>query len=297
MAFQLEAGETLAAGLGRIAAEEIERARNCLLAPTEPEAGVLEARKSLKKVRSILRLTRKPLGKRRFRDENRRYRDLARQLAEQRAGVVRVEALDELAQNMDGEAPVQELQASRRRLVPRRRRYGDGSVREEVAHVLAESRPGIEALSLKGFGAVRKGISCTYRKGRKRMREAIETPSTAAFHDWRKRVKDLWYHMRVFGPAWPETFGTIASELHLLSDYLGDAHDLDLVEAALEEEARADPLFDPSLLISFLAEARAAKRAAAIELGRRLYAEDPDRFASRVEDHWRTWRKAHAPTG
>ena len=141
MAFQLEAGETLAAGLGRIAAEEVERARVCLFAPTEPEAGVLEARKSLKKVRAILRLTRKPLGKRRFRDENRRYRDLARQLAEQRAGVVRVEALDELAQSMDGEAPMQELQASRRRLVPRRRRYGDGSVREEVAHALAEARP------------------------------------------------------------------------------------------------------------------------------------------------------------
>ena len=67
------------------------------VAPTEPEAGVLEARKSLKKVRAILRLTRKPLGKRRFRDENRRYRDLARQLSAQRAGVVRVKALDQLA--------------------------------------------------------------------------------------------------------------------------------------------------------------------------------------------------------
>ena len=110
MAFQLEAGETLAAGLGRIAAEGRAGAGFPPRAD-RPRAGVLEARKSLKKVRAILRLSRTPLGKRRFRDENRRYRDLARQLAEQRAGVVRVEALDELAQSMDGEAPRQELQA------------------------------------------------------------------------------------------------------------------------------------------------------------------------------------------
>ena len=295
MAFQLEAGETLADGLGRIAAEEIERARVSLQAPTDTESGVLEARKSLKKVRAILRLTRKPLGKRRFRDENRRYRDLARRLSEQRAGAVRVKALDQLALSMDGDAPMQELQASRRRLIPRRRRYEDASVREEVARALAEAPPGIDTLALEGFEAVRPGLTRTYRRGRKRMREAIERPSAAAFHDWRKRVKDLWYHMRVFGPAWPEIFGPIANELHLLSRYLGDSHDLDLLEIALEEEAQADPLFDPSLLVSFLAAARAAKRAAAIELGQRLYAEDPAAFAERVEAHWQSWHLAQIP--
>ena len=297
MAFQLEAGETLAAGLGRIAAEEIERARISLLPPTDPEAGVLEARKSLKKVRSILRLSRAPLGKRRFRDENQRYRDLARRLAEQRAGTVRVEALDGLAQSMDGQAPRQELQASRRRLVPRRRRYGDQGVRAEVADALTEARLGIDAIALQGFKAVRPGLARTYRTGRKRMREAIEKPSMAAFHDWRKRVKDLWYHMRVFGPARPKKLRPFADELHLLSDYLGDAHDLDLVEAALHEEARADPLFDPAPLLFFLYEARAAKRSAAIELGRRIYGESPDRFVARIEKYWRTWGNTRPSAG
>jgi len=297
MTFRLEAEEALATGLGRAAAEEIRRARGALLAQADPEGGVLEARKSLKKVRAILRLSRAPLGKRRFRAENHRYRDLTRRLAEQRAGAVRVQTLDGLAEGLNGRAPMRVLQASRRRLVPRRRRYDDATVRADVAETLAEARPGIEALPFEGFKAVRPGLTRTYRKGQKRMHKAIERPSTAAFHDWRKRVKDLWYQIRLFGHAWPETLGSLADELHLLSDRLGDGHDLDLLESALKDEARSDSLFDPSPLLPAIDEVRAAKRDAAIVLGRRLYAEDPEGFAARVEAYWRTWREAERPAG
>jgi CHAD domain-containing protein len=297
MTFRLEAEETLAIGLGRAAAEEIRRARGALLAEADPEAGVLEARKSLKKVRAILRLSRAPLGKRRFRAANHWYRDLTRRLAEQRAGAVRVETLEGLAGGLNGQAPMRVLRASRRRLVPRRRRYDDATVRADVAEALAEARPGIEALPIQGFDAVRPGITRTYRKGQKRMREAIERPSAAAFHDWRKRVKDLWYQIRLVGHAWPEPLGSLADELHLLSDHLGDGHDLDLLESALQDEARSDPLFDPSPLLPALDEERAAKRAAAIDLGRRLYAEDPEGFAARVEAYWQTWRETERPAG
>jgi CHAD domain-containing protein len=297
MTFRLEAEETLATGLGRAAAEEIRRARGALAAEADPEAGVLEARKSLKKVRAVLRLSRAPLGKRRFRATNHWYRDLTRQLAEQRAGAVRVETLEGLAEGLNGQAPIRVLQASRRRLVPRRRRFDDATVRAEVAEALAEAWPGIEALPLEGFEAVRPGLTRTYRKGQKWMRKAIEKPSAAAFHNWRKRVKDLWYQIRLFGNAWPESLGSLADELHLLSDHLGDGHDLDLLESALQDEARSDPLFDPSPLLPALDEERAAKRAAAIDLGRRLYAEDPEGFAARVEAYWQTWREAEKSSG
>lgn len=296
MAFRLEAGETIGAGLGRTAVEEIRRAREALLTDADPEAGVLEARKSLKKVRAILRLSREPLGRRRFLAENRRFRDLGRRLAEQRAGAVRVETLDGLIARLDGQGPVRVQQASRRRVVPLRRRHDDAAVRAEVAAALGEARPGIEdAICSLGFEAVRPGLIRTYRKGRKRMREALEEPSAAAFHEWRKRVKDLWYQVRLFAGAWPETLGTLADELHLLSDHLGDGHNLDLLESALRDEARTDPLFDPSPLFAALDEARAAERAAAIDFGLRLYAEDPDGFVARVEAYWWTWRDTGMP--
>ncbi|HYO47710.1 MAG TPA: CHAD domain-containing protein [Gemmatimonadota bacterium] len=295
MVFRLEAGEMLAAGLGRVAAEEIHRARGALLSEGDPEAEVLEARKSLKKVRAILRLSRVPLGKRRFRSQNRRYRDLARRLAEQRAGAVGFKTLEGLAQGMDGSAPLPVLRASRRRLATRRRRHDDAAVRAEVAKALTGAAPGLEALPLEGFEAVRLGLARTYRKGRKQMRRAREAPSAEAFHEWRKRVKDLWYQVRFFGRAWPQALGSLADELHHLSDHLGSGHDLDVLESALQEEARVDPHFDPSPLLMDLAKARAAKRAAALELGRRLYAEDPEEFVTRVEAYWRAWRESETP--
>ena len=298
MAFRLEAGETLAVGLGRATAEELRRAHGALVAEADPEAGVHEARKSLKKVRAILQLSRAPLGKRHFRAEDRRLRDMSRQLAQQRDASVRVETLDALIARLDGGGPARLRRASRRRLVPQRRRPDDARVRAEIAEALEEVRPGIEgALSLAGFEAVRPGLARTYRKGRKRMRKALEIPSAAAFHEWRKQVKYLWYHVRLFGRSWPETLGSLADELHLLSDFLGDSHDFDLLESGLRDEGSKDPLFDPAPLLNALDEARTARRAAAIDLGRRLYAEDPEGFTARVETYWRAWRERGRPGG
>ena len=298
MAYKIEASETLAAGLERAASEELQRAREALVAESDPEAGVHEARKGLKKLRAILRLSRKPLGKRRFKVRNRYYRDLARRLAEQRAGVVRVETLEMIAEGLDGDAPQRLLQASRRRLVPRRRRPGDAAIRADVGAALTASRPAIEVrIARAGFDAVRPGLLRTYRKGRKGWREAADRPSAAAFHEWRKRVKDLWYLIRLFGPAYPALLEPLADEIHRLSSALGEGHDLDLLESALEIEARTDPLFDPTALLAPIREAREAKRAAAIELGSRLYAEEPDAFVSRIESYWRAWRESEPAAG
>ena len=294
--FRLEAGESIAAGLGRVATEEIQRAGTALLSEVDPEAGVLEARKSFKKARAILRLSRESLGKPRFRSENRRYRDLGRRLATQRAAAARFETLERLAWDTEGGAPDRVLQAARRRLASRRRRHDDAAVRAEVAQVLSAEGWAFDAIPLvEGFEGMRSGLARTYRKGRKRMWKTIEAPSAEAFHEWRKQVKYLWYQVRLIRNAWPETLDSLADELHRLSKHLGTAHDLDLLEAALREEAGLDPHFDSSPLLIRLAPVRSAERDAAFELGRRLYAEDAEGFGTRIEEYWRTWHESEAP--
>jgi hypothetical protein len=291
MVFRLEQGETIGAGLGRVATEETRRARGALLSDLDPEAGVLEARKSFKKVRAILRFSRGALGKPHFRSENVRFRDLGRRLAPQRAAAARFQTLDRL--ETEGAPPDRVLQGARRRLATRRRRRDDASVRAEVARALTGGGPGFE--TVEGFEALASGLARTYRKGGKRMRDAIEAPSAEAFHEWRKRVKDLWYQVRLLRNAWPEVLDSLADELHRLSRHLGAAHDLDLLEAALREEARLDLHFDPSPLFPRLEAERAAERDAALELGRRLYAEDPEGFVTRIEGYWHGWHESEIP--
>ena len=294
MAFQLEAGETLAAGLGRIAAEEIERARNCLLAPTEPEAGVLEARKSLKKVRSILRLTRKPLGKRRFRDENRRYRDLARRSRSSVRGWCGWRRWTSSRRAWTGRLP---CRSSRPRATPRaataavRRRERAGRGGSCARGVPA----GIEASPSRGSEPSVRASPARIARAEADARSHRDAVDRGVPRLAKAREGPVVPHAGV-RPARPETFGTIASELHLLSDYLGTPTTSTSSKRRSGGGAGGSALrsLAPDLLSRRSACGQASRRdrtrPAALRRG-----SGPVRGAGR--GHWRTWRKAHAPTG
>ena len=106
-------------------------------------------------------------------------------------------------------------------------------------------------------------------------------------HEWRKRVKDLWYHLRLLHDVWPAALAGPEQEAHALSDLLGDHHDL----TVLIEELRDG---EEERLVGELAERRQGELLAeAIPLGRRLYAEKPGRFGGRLEAYWGAWQSAH----
>ena len=100
MAYRLQPGESVREGLRRIAREELSSAAAGLrqaTARTRDDA-IHEARKSVKKVRAILRLMRGELGDT-YAIENRRLRDVARRLSVYRDGTVMIETLDQLGEH------------------------------------------------------------------------------------------------------------------------------------------------------------------------------------------------------
>ena len=46
----------------------------------------------------------------------------------------------------------------------------------------------------------------------------LQNPAPEDFHRWRKRVKDLWYHVSLLERARPEQMEALAKELKTLSD-------------------------------------------------------------------------------
>lgn len=94
-------------------------------------------------------------------------------------------------------------------------------------------------------------------------------------------MKDLWYHHRLLKPVWPAVFDAYAEEAHLLSEQLGDDHDLAVLRARLEQgiDGLAVDL-DP--LLAVVEERRGALQAQARRLAARLYAEKPKAFERRV---------------
>ncbi len=131
-------------------------------------------------------------------------------------------------------------------------------------------------------------VKRAYRRGRRAMAATAADPSEESFHEWRKRAKDLWYQLRLLGPAWSGPLSAVAEEAHRLTDLLGDHHDLavlreDLHERQLgEEETRA---------LEAAIDARQAQLAGeALDRGRRLYAERPKAYGRRLRRYWEAWR-------
>ena len=115
-----------------------------------------------------------------------------------------------------------------------------------------------------------------------------DDPTPEAVHKWRKRVKDLWYHLRLLGDMWPEALKGAADEAHELSDLLGDHHDLTVLAEEIRASANGDR--DAAALLELTERRQAELLEASIPLGERLYAEKPKQFSARLSAYWRAWR-------
>lgn len=300
MSFNLEAAESLPEGVRRIAREQIDQALENLENPGDDREGAVhDARKSCKKLRAVLRLVRGALGRKIYRRENACFRDAAKELAEVRDSAVLIETFDKL-RDWKGKALLAKgFDEVRERLVERHRKIshemldsGEGVERFSAALRQAEERISDWPLKKDSFDLVEEGIQRVYRCGQDTMRLAGETQTAEDFHDWRKRIKYLWYHVRILSPAWPEQLGLLANQLHHLSDLLGDGHDL----AVLAETLQAEPLLRPTpkqteTLLAAISDRRRELEVEALRLGAYLYAEKPVAFVDRLRVYWVLWQR------
>ena len=118
-----------------------------------------------------------------------------------------------------------------------------------------------------------------------------EEASVTNLHELRKRVKDLWYQVRLIGDADKHMLGPLADHAHDLSDHLGDDHDLALLRETVQRRrvAFADPAHKRHLLEQ-IDQRRGELQFAAISLAERICDDKPKRFMKRLEKRWEAWR-------
>ncbi len=293
MSFRLKQSESPAEGLRRIAREQAELALAAATATDRNTATrVHEVRKCTKKVRSLMRLVRPHLGDR-FRVENSFLSDAARRLSASRDAAVLLATFDALVKKQPTDQKTE--WAAPREVVVRRLSETAPAVdsKEQLAAVADEMRELLERIDEwtvgePDFGAVGDGLTRSYRDGRNAMRTAFRSTDADDWHEWRKRVKDHWYHVRLLRNAWKPVMKACEKELETLSDLLGEEHDL-----AVLDERVADLQDSPTEMTSRLREAIARRRenlrSAARPLGARVYAEKPKPLKKRFRHYWRTW--------
>jgi CHAD domain-containing protein len=243
-----------------------------------------EARKDLKKVRSLLRLVRSGLDRDAYRAENDRPRSIARSLAGRRDADVLVQTAAAFGERHGGRLPATVFESVRERLAAHAAQQRDG-VEERALAALAAAAQRTAAWPVEACDAdvLARGAVRAYRRGRRAMNRAERDPTNENLHEWRKRVKDLWYHARLLRDAWPPVVKASADEAHALSDLLGDDHDLAVLAAQFAGDGAASHVpLDEGLVADLIARDRVHLQQRARVLGRRLYAERPKAFARRL---------------
>jgi len=281
-AYRLKLSEPLPNEIARVGRGRIDHALGELRGKTDstPEEAVHEARKDMKKLRALLRLAGGELGKDTFARENACFRDAARELAGTRDSDVMLDTLAslELSSGLGWELR-KLLQAHLARDGTRDR---EAAAARAVA-ILREARKRVDdwPLSHDSFEAVAKGLERTYRRGRRAFKAALDEPSAEALHEWRKRVKDLWYEHTLLRELWPPVMSAAGDEAHELSDRLGDDHDLVVLAAWVRGHVDPDPDFSDAVI-----RRREELQREAFALGQRLYAEKPLAYMRRIEGLW-----------
>jgi CHAD domain-containing protein len=294
--FRLHAGEPIPDGIRRIARGQLDSARGELEGASKRRLyeAVHETRKSLTRLRATVRLSRDALGEDVYRHENTAFRDTGRRLAGARDAKVLLDTLDELRERSGDELPKGSVDDLRARL-ERDRDDAEASLREDeavISTVVAElnsarTRTAAWTFDSDGFEALEPGLARTYRRGRKAMRRAAAERDTEHFHDWRKRVKDLWHALQILRPAAPGRMKRLASRMHDLSDLLGDDHDL----AELRRYAQTHPQCFADrealeALVAVIDRRREVLQRRALKLGAKLYSAKPKRFVTRIARAW-----------
>lgn len=297
MPYRLKRRESKPEGVHRIACEQIDRAL-AELGEETPASGeaIHQARKRFKKLRALLRMLKPRLERRIYKAHNRRLRAMAHALAGKRDADVMLQTLDGLQQTLRDNGQDPEFTGLREVLRARRAARGhkdSGSTEPPelgVADELADLREQISRWSLRetGFDLAGPGFRKIYKRGRKALRRARKHPGDRQFHDWRKRVKDHWYHNRLLQYLWPVPMRTRADELKRLSDLLGDDHDLAVFRQTLNNMPDSKlTSSDAVMLQSAITDRQRKLRSSALRLGLRVFAEKPGAIHKRFSRYAR----------
>jgi CHAD domain-containing protein len=304
MGYGFDRNEKVPDAVRRITDEQVERAVSALerVQDHDLEATVHDCRKRAKKLRGLLRLVRPALGSA-YGPANESFRDAGRELSAIRDAHATLATFDALVAASLDRLPERGFGAVRAGLAADADRAGNAADRglraERAADLFRAGRRhvGRAELDAPGWAAVGPGLQTTYRAGRRALGAVRHDRGSdpTVMHEWRKRTKDAWYHVRLLGDAAPSILEPLEDRFHDLSDALGDAHDL----VVICERLRASPdRFGGQRQVRAacgLAEKRRDQlERRATRLGVRLYAERPKAYNDRMGAYWRLWQDAGA---
>ncbi len=303
---QMRQAESLSEAIKRVTLEQLEWGAAGFFDGEEQFAGAVhESRKSIKRIRSLLRLIRYDLPQDVYRYEDRSLQKTGRMISEVRSAsalaatanmieqlygdFLAAGAFEEMIAKLEARRDILELHALEDpNLVARVVRNLERAYHRYSSWPTDPEARAVYGLGIRdGYQAIAPGLRNTYSRGRREMVIAFTRTSPDAFHSWRKRAKYLRHQMEFLAPIWPEAIAGVAVTLDRLGELLGEDHDLQELNELIH--SRNDLCPDPrerSLFAALISQRRSELQVAAEVLGRRVYAEKPAWLEHRFGEYW-----------
>ncbi|MGA9876646.1 MAG: CHAD domain-containing protein [Solirubrobacteraceae bacterium] len=250
---------------------------------------VHEARKAIKRMRALARLLRYELGEQEFERVNGSLRATGQRLSGARDAEVRIATLECLRSKHPKALAHEGIERLWERLEREREQADEPTDTHEVLADIAGMRNHLARWSLAApdFDVLAPGLRRIYRQGRQRhrrvRRERGRDPEH--LHDWRKRVKALYYALDMLGGAGAKQARRATRRADRLGDLLGEEHDLWMLAIYVEQHPHAlgDDEDAERALSKQIRRRRQRLRKRALRAGARLYKRKPGAFTRRME--------------
>ena len=298
MTFALSSKASLENSLELVTASEIDALLEASrTGESDIDHRVHETRKSIKRLRALLRLYRGALGHGLYEREDTALRELGHSLGQAREAVALGESLDRLV--LAAPDPVRARLADHMNELRSALDDRQGAESIDVGAALARVQDGLTqvraraarwTLDRHGWSAIAPGLRRTYAKGRRTLSTALHRPSEKRLHGLRIWVKRHQYQLTLLEPLWPGPVKAFRQEAQELGELLGQEHDLSLLERRLEAVTRRPELAPLERPLRTAAEGcHGELRREAFAVGSRVYAEAPGRFAARYREYFDAW--------
>ncbi len=265
-----------------------------------PAELVHEARKAIKRMRALARLLRDELGEREFARVNDSLRSAGRRLGGSRDADVRLATLRDLIERhpwalapsrdpSNGTGPGREgIRRLEEQLQRERLNNSRPSDIDEVLADIAAMRDQLARWSLVDidFETLSPGLRRIYHEGRHRLARCAgkHGHDEQDVHNWRKRVKSLYYALDMLGAKKAKGARRATRRADRLGDLLGSEHDLWMLCAYVEAhpEAFGADMAAKDELLKRIEQRRRRLRKHALSLGARLYKRKPGKFTRHI---------------
>lgn len=292
-------GESLAAAIDRVTAEQFDIALDLATAdPGDQAAAVHSTRKAIKRLRSMLRLVRGAIARECYEPDNQMMKLIAAELSSARDAWVMAQTLDglittspEAARSL---APIADRVQARFHAESRAVLGNEAqmaSIIEQLENVRKRSprwtrKPAGEEPLPHTFDTIAPGLERVYRRGKRGMENAIDSPTDTLLHNWRKRAKYLRHQVEALNILDPGEMGHCEANLETLTDLLGDDHDLAVLAHRLGDDRFLSVGMDMTLVAHIISDRRHDLQKRSIAVGALIYVATPREFVAQLAAKW-----------